>query len=247
MIQSYDFKYGLGVVVDAENNPQMMCYAIGALNLFDTLYDIKTITMTIYQPRRGNISTSIITKEELLDWAKTVLKPAAELAIKGKGEYCAGDHCQFCKIGATCRKRAEYNLKLAQYDFAPPATLTDTEIEVVLEIGDKLKIWAEKVKEYALNEALKGKEWNGWTIGEGSTKRKFTDLEAVAQIVREAGVDPYETKVVGIGEMETRLGKKKMSELLGEYIVKPKGKPTLVRKTAAKPKKSTAAEDFKED
>ncbi|MBQ1660535.1 MAG: DUF2800 domain-containing protein, partial [Clostridia bacterium] len=83
-----DFKYGLGVVVDAENNPQMMCYAIGALNLFDTLYDIKTITMTIYQPRRGNISTSIITKEELLDWAKTVLKPAAELAIKGKGEYC---------------------------------------------------------------------------------------------------------------------------------------------------------------
>ena len=242
-----DFKYGLGIIVDAENNPQMMCYAIGALNLFDTLYDIKTITMTIFQPRRGNISTAIITKEELLEWAKTVLKPAAELAIKGKGEYCAGDLCQFCKIGATCRKRAEYNLKLAQYDFAPPATLTDTEIEVVLEIGDKLKTWSDKVKEYALNEALKGKKWNDWTVGESQTKRQFTDLEAVAQIVKEAGVDPYETKVVGIGEMETRLGKKKMSELLGEYIVKPKGKPTLVRKTAAKPKKSTAAEDFKED
>ena len=149
-----DFKYGLGIIVDAENNPQMMCYAIGALNLFDTLYDIKTIT---------------------------------------KGEYCAGDHCQFCKIGATCRKRAEYNLKLAQYDFAPPATLTDTEIEVVLEIGDKLKTWSDKVKEYALNEALKGKKWNDWTVGESQTKRQFTDLEAVAQIVKEAGVDPYET------------------------------------------------------
>ena len=241
-----DFKYGAGVMVEAENNPQMMCYAIGALNLFDMLYDIKTITMMIYQPRKFHISTAAITKDELLEWAETVLKPAAELAIKGEGEYCVGDHCQFCKIGATCRKRAEYNLKLAQYDFAPPPTLTDTEIEVVLEIGDKLKTWVEKVKEYALNEAHKGKEWNGWMVGESQTKRQFTDLEAVAQIVKKAGGDPYETKVVGIGEMTKRLGKKKMSELLGEYIVKPKGKPALVRKTT-RSKESTAAEDFKED
>ena len=193
-----DFKYGLGIVVDAEDNPQMMCYAIGALNLFDTLYDIKTITMTIYQPRRENISTATITKDELLKWAETVLKPAAALAIKGEGEYCAGDHCKFCKINATCRKRAEYNLTLAQYDFAPPPTLTDTEISAVLDIGDKLVNWVNDVKEYALSEALKGREWEGWKVVEGKSNRKFTDTDIVADVVENAGYDPYEKKVVGI-------------------------------------------------
>ena len=115
-----DYKHGLGVLVEAENNPQMMCYALGALNLFDALYDINTISMTIFQPRRENISTYTITKEELMQWAENVLKPAAELAINGKGEFKAGSHCQFCKVKATCRKRAEYNLQLAQYDFAMP-------------------------------------------------------------------------------------------------------------------------------
>ena len=112
-----DFKYGVGILVDAENNPQMLCYALGALSLFDGIYDIKNITMTIFQPRREHVSTFSISKEALLSWAEKTLAPTAQLAAKGEGEYKAGSHCQFCKVKSTCRKRAEYNLELARYDF----------------------------------------------------------------------------------------------------------------------------------
>lgn len=133
-----DFKYGVGILVEAENNPQMMCYALGALQLFDSIYDIDSVTMTIFQPRRDSVSTYTISKEELLKWADEVLAPTAQLAAKGEGEYKAGDHCQFCKVKATCRKRAEYNLELARYDFEMPSTLNDDEIEAILAKADAL-------------------------------------------------------------------------------------------------------------
>lgn len=112
-----DFKYGLGILVDAEENPQMMCYALGALDTYECLYNIETIRMTIFQPRRDNISTYEISRDDLMKWAEDILKPTAVLAYNGEGEFHAGDHCQFCKAKATCRKRAEHNLELAQYDF----------------------------------------------------------------------------------------------------------------------------------
>ncbi|MBR1442984.1 MAG: DUF2800 domain-containing protein, partial [Firmicutes bacterium] len=127
-----DFKYGVGVLVEAEKNPQMMCYALGALQLLDGIYDINKISMTIFQPRREHISTYEIGKAELLEWADTVLAPMAQLAIRGEGEFKAGGHCRFCKVKATCRKRAEYNLELAKYDFEMPPTLDDDEVEIVL-------------------------------------------------------------------------------------------------------------------
>ena len=123
-----DFKYGLGVLVDAEENPQMMCYALGALDTYEYLYSIQTIRMTIFQPRRDNISTYEISRDDLMKWAEEILKPTAALAYNGEGEYNAGDHCQFCKAKATCRKRAEHNLELAQYDFEMPPNLDEAEI-----------------------------------------------------------------------------------------------------------------------
>ena len=120
-----DYKHGKGVAVSAERNSQMMLYALGALKLFDSLYDIKEIRTVIFQPRIENVSESVISVSELLCWAENELKPKAELAAKGEGEFCAGEHCRFCKVKATCRKRAEYNLTLAQYDFSPAATLED--------------------------------------------------------------------------------------------------------------------------
>ena len=115
-----DYKHGKGVAVSAERNSQMMLYALGALKLFDSLYDIKEIRTVIFQPRIENVSESVISVSELLCWAENELKPKAELAAKGEGEFCAGEHCRFCKVKATCRKRAEYNLTLAQYDFHLP-------------------------------------------------------------------------------------------------------------------------------
>ena len=141
-----DYKHGKGVAVSAENNSQIMLYALGAMELFDSLYDISEVKTVIFQPRIGNISEHTITAKELLDWAENKLRPTAELAAKGEGEFCAGEHCRFCKIKATCRKRAEYNLMLAQYDFAPSATLEDNEIEAVLEKADALAAWANDVK-----------------------------------------------------------------------------------------------------
>lgn len=240
-----DFKYGLGVLVDAEKNSQMMCYALGSLSLFDGIYDIKEVNMTIFQPRRENVSTASMTKEELLHWAETVLKPTAELAAQGKGEYKAGDHCRFCKLKATCRKRAEYNLELAKYDFAVPSTLEDEEIEIVLSKADELVNWAGEVKEYALQQALSGKSWKGWKLVEGRSNRRYVSEEAVAAKVEEAGYDPYEKKLLGITAMTKQLGKKKFDELLKGLIEKPQGKPVLVPESDKRPALHTAVDDFK--
>ncbi|WP_035196128.1 MULTISPECIES: DUF2800 domain-containing protein [Negativicutes] len=242
-----DYKNGLGVLVDAEKNPQMMCYALGALNLFDGIYDIRQVSMTIFQPRRDNVSTCTMSKEALLHWAETVLKPAAELADKGEGEYKAGDHCRFCKIKATCRKRAEYNLELAQYDFAVPSTLQDEEIEAVLSKADELVNWAGDVKEYALQQALSGKQWDGWKLVEGRSNRRYVSEEAVAAKVEDAGFNPYEKKLLGITAMTKQLGKKRFEELLSDLVEKPQGKPVLVPESDKRPAMHTAADDFNDE
>ena len=239
-----DYKHGLGVLVDAEKNSQMMCYALGALQLFDGIYDINHVSMTIFQPRRDNVSTYRLDKDELLHWAETVLRPTAELAAKGEGEYKAGDHCRFCKIKATCRKRAEYNLELARYDFAVPSTLQDEEIEAVLERADELVNWAGDVKEYVLQQALSGKQWEGWKLVEGRSNRRYVNEEAVAAAVEKAGFDPYEKKLLGITAMTKQLGKKRFEELLSNLVEKPQGKPVLVPESDKRPAMHTAADDF---
>ena len=245
-----DFKYGTGVKVDALNNTQMMIYAIGALEMFDGIFDISHVVMTIFQPRLNNISTFEMTKEELYNWAFTVLKPAADMAYQGAGTLKCGDHCRFCKAKANCRARAEYNLKLAQYDFKMPATLEDIEIESLLGKLDGFIKWAEGIKEYALNEAVKGKKWNGYKLVEGKSSRKYTDENKVADKIIKAGYDPYDKSVLGITAMEKLLGKKKFGELLSGLVEKPQGKPTLVSESDARPEMNiaaNAAKDFEED
>ena len=247
VLQIIDFKYGLGILVEAENNPQMMCYALGALDTYDGIYDIESVEMTIFQPRRDNVSTFTISKEELLKWAEEFLAPTAQLAYNGEGEYHAGDHCQFCKVKATCRERAAYNMELAAYDFEEPATLDDSEIADILPRIDDLVAWANDIKEYALQQAMSGTEYKGFKVVEGRSVRKFIDEATVAAIVLDAGFDPYEKKVLGITAMTTLLGKKKFEELLSGMITKPPGKPTLVPNSDKRPALNTAKDDFKEE
>lgn len=251
ILQIIDYKHGLGILVSAGDdeyggNSQMLCYALGALEVFGDIYDINQIKMTIFQPRRNNISTYTISKEDLLKWADEVLAPTAQLAYVGKGEFNAGDHCTFCKVKATCRKRAEYNLELAKYDFEMPATLDDTEIAAILEKVDKMISWGNDIKDYALQQAQSGVHFEGWKIVEGRSNRKYTDENAVADTVKDAGFDPYEKKLLGITAMSTLLGKKKFEELLGGLIYKPPGKPTLVPESDKRPAMNTAKDDFKE-
>ena len=242
-----DFKYGRGILVEAEDNPQMMLYALGALELFDCLYDIDTVSMTIFQPRRGNVSTYTLPKADLYEWADTVLAPAAELAWSGEGEYHCGEWCQFCKAKADCRKRANANMELAKYEFKQPPLLTDEEVEEILGRIDELIAWASDIRDYALQAAIGGKHWTGYKLVEGRSNRKYTDERAVVAAVRAAGYDPYEHKVLGVTAMTTMLGKKQFNDILGGLVTKPQGKPTLVPDSDKRPAMTNIINEFMED
>lgn len=249
LLHIIDFKYGLGVLVDAEENPQMMLYALGALRLFDALYDIDTISMSIFQPRRENVSTWTITVAELEEWAEQTLRPKAELAFKGEGEFKPGPWCTFCKAAVKCRARAEEKLALARYEFAKPPLLTDEEIEDILSRLDDLTKWANEIAAYAQDAAINhGKQWNGFKLVEGRSIRKYTDETAVITAATAAGYrDIFKKSLIPITEMEKLMGKKTFAEVLGGLVIKPQGKPTLVPASDKRPAIHTGANhDFTE-
>lgn len=252
LLHIVDLKYGLGVLVtasgeDGSGNSQLKCYALGALDTFGDLYDIRRIRLSIYQPRRDNVDTFELSKEDLLKWADEVLAPIARLAYEGKGDFTAGEHCQFCKVKASCRKRAEYSMELAKYDFAEAPTLDAEEIAAILPQIDSLVSWAEDIKSYALEQALSGVHYPGFKVVEGRSNRKYIDEAAVAKVVSDAGYDPYEKKLLGITAMQRQLGKKRFEELLTGLVVKPQGKPVLAPNTDTRPEFNTAANDFMEE
>ena len=250
LLHIIDFKYGQGVLVDAEENPQMMLYALGALRLFDSLYDISEVSMSIYQPRRENVSTWTISVDELNAWAENVLKPKAELAHKGEGDYLPGPWCQFCKAAVKCRARAEEKLQLARFEFAPPPLLSDEEIEEILGKLDDLTKWASEIQAYAQDAAINhGKVWQGFKLVATRTNRRYTDEEAVIQAAKEAGyTDIFKKSLIPITEMEKLMSKKEFNRILGSLVEKPQGRPTLVPNTDKHPALTNtgAGDDFTE-
>ena len=237
-----DFKYGMGVLVDAEDNPQMKLYALGALEIYDSLYDIKEISMTIFQPRRENVSTWTVPVEELKAWAEEELKPKAAKAYQGEGEYMPGPWCTFCRASTRCRARADENLKLAQMEFKMPPLLTDSEIEEVLTILPDLTKWANEITAYATDAAVNhGKEWHGFKVVEGRSVRKYKDENAVAEKAVISGYkDIYRKSLIPMTEMQKLMGKTKFEEILGNLIYKPPGKPTLVPNSDKRPAMNVA-------
>lgn len=246
-----DFKYGRGVAVYADHNPQMMLYALGALNLFDCLYDIEQVTMTIFQPRLSSISTWTISAEELYKWAEEVLKPKAELAAKGEGEFISGSWCRFCKARNTCRARAESFLELAKMEFQPPALLSDEEVAEVMEKADELSKWTSDVMAYAQAEAIEnGKHWNGYKLVEGRSTRRFIDEKKVEEAAKGAGyTDIYNKSLITLTAFEKLMGKDTFKEVLGSYVTKPAGKLTLVPVSDKRPEVTvnTVNDEFQED
>jgi len=245
-----DFKYGQGILVSAEENPQMMLYALGALELFDGIYDITEVSMTIYQPRRESVSTFTLDKESLYRWAEEVLKPIASLAFEGSGECVPGEWCRFCRAAVMCRARAEDKLNLARFEFARPPLLADSDIEEILSKLDDLTAWASDIKGYVLEAAVShGKEWRGFKLVEGRSVRKYADEDAVVEATKAAGYrDIYRQSLITLGEMESLLGKKRFVEVLGHLIVKPQGKPILVPMSDKRQAISTAAiNEFEEE
>jgi len=232
-----DFKYGMGVLVEAEDNPQMKLYALGALAVYDALYDIREVSMTIFQPRRENVSTWTIPVENLKTWAENELKPRAKMAYDSEGEYLPGEWCTFCRAAVRCRARAEEKLKLAQTEFRMPPLLTDAEIEDILAVLPDLTKWANEISAYALDAALNhGKEWNGFKVVEGRSVRKYRDEAAVAEAAKEAGYkDIYRQSLIPLTEMQRLMGKDRFEAILGGLITKAPGRPTLVPKSDRRP------------
>ena len=252
VLEIIDLKYGKGVPVSAEDNAQMRLYALGALATFDSLYDIQTVRMTVVQPRLDSVSSDEITAEMLYWWADTELIKRAQLAWEGKGEFQAGEHCRFCRARFNCRARAEANLELAKMEFKKPELLTDEEISEVLKQADELRAWVSDVFDYALVQARDhGKKFKGWKLVEGRSVRQYADEGKVAETLLKAGYKEeqiYEKKLWGITAMEKLLGKTLFNELLGDLVIKPAGKPTLVPESDKRPEINSitaAVADFK--
>lgn len=238
-LEIVDLKYGKGYRVEATGNPQMRLYALGALEYYGTLYDIKNVRMTIYQPRLSGVQSSDeITTEELLAWAENVVKPTAALAFEGSGEFAPSEEaCKFCRAKETCKARYEKNLAL--FDEAEdPLLITVEEAAAVLEKAADIRAWLTDLENLVQSTLLSGEPVTGWKIVEGRSNRKFSDDLKVAEAMKAAGYDEallYEKKLITLTQMEKDFGKKKVAEVLGSLIIKPQGKPTLAPESDKRP------------
>lgn len=241
-----DLKYGKGVKVDAENNPQMSLYALGALRTYGMIYNITNVRMVIFQPRLNNISVWETTPENLAAWAHDTVTPAATTAAQGKGELTAGEWCTFCKHAPLCPALATQHFTPVPTtpDGTPaapaPDTLTDEQIATIVAHSGELKKWLGKVEKHALDKANDGYHWPGLKLVEGRSIRRFTNTDAVAKAVEQAGHDPYKHTLLGLTDLTKLLGKNQFDTLLGKFIEKPMGKPTLVPESDKRPELSTA-------
>ena len=242
-----DLKYGMGVQVSAVDNPQLKLYGLGALAAFGALYDIAEVRLSIFQPRRGNVDTWTIPAEDLTAWGQETVAPIAAIAARGGGEYKAGVWCQFCRIAPTCCARADANLALARHEFAPPAELTLDEAADVLTRIPELKAWASDVEAWALAQAQPGTRVPDFKVVAGRSVRKYSDEAAVAEAAKAAGyTDIWNRKLIGLTAMERLMGKKTFTDILGNLVIKPEGKPTLLPESDKRPplERVSAATDF---
>lgn len=259
-----DFKYGRGVPVDAENNSQMMLYALGALEKYAALYDIQNIELTIFQPRADGetVKTWSTTREALLDWGVFTVKPLARSALAGEGEFHDGAWCQFCRAKNTCRQRNKTATALEDFaginapskaeggKFPMPPLLTDEEVGQALTLARAIKSWADDLEAYALPALLAGKTIPGWKAVEGTSRRRWEDTDTALTGLKAAGIEDamlYKREPLTAPQVEKLLGKKKYEELAAQYVIKPPGKPALASesdKRQAITLNKTAAEDF---
>lgn len=253
-----DFKYGKGVSVSAVDNPQLKLYALGAYSEYSMFYPIEHIHLNIVQPRISNISEWVMSLNDLLAWGESI-KPVAKLAYEGGGDFKSGDHCRFCAIKETCRRRASDNLELARYEFAKPAAIakdgaaniTDEEVGRILALAKNLKKWVEDLESYALRTVLKGGSIPGWKAVEGRGTRKWSaDDKVIEDRLTKLGIPKemaYERSILSVAKLEDVVGKKAFKDF-SDLFIKTKGAPTIVPEDDPRPEYrecSGAADEFK--
>ena len=246
-----DFKYGRGVEVSPVENSQLMIYALGAYDLYSPIYDFETVKLTIVQPRlSAEPKTWECDVQHLLDFAEK-LKPIADLAFKGGGEFAPSEHtCLFCKAKYTCRARADKNLATMFLQEKDPYTLSNDEIgEILAKVSDFPK-WIKDLEDYALEQLLAGKEIKGYKAVEGRSSRVWSDEQKAFETIIKDGTeekDLYETTPLSLAKIEKLLGKKKFASLVGEYVTKSQGKPTLTLSSDIRPSIQDAKSMFTEE
>ena len=247
-----DYKFGQGVPVSADGNPQMMLYALGALNDYGIAYDIRKVHMHIYQPRINNVSAYTIDADALMRWAEGIVKPTAALAANGEGDYSAGEHCRFCPHAGRCRELTKVCREFVEtHDLrvAVPV-LSPTEVADVLRMESLVSLWLKKVKAQAMTTMLDGGEIPGYKVVEGRLgNRAWTDELAVAQALKDAGYqinDITETKLLSPAAMDKSIGKNKVTDLLEGLISRSPGAPTIVPDTDKRPQLDRLAEAKKD-
>lgn len=235
-----DLKYGEGIPVSAHENGQLMLYAFGALDELEAIgHDsIRTIRLTIYQPRLNSKSTYELTPSELKAWVREI-SPLADKAFKGEGEFKAGHHCQFCKLKKKgCLHYSQWILSMAEsQQYQKANLLTPEQTAYILKHGSYISSWFSSIKEYALQSAIKGAQYPGFKLVEGRSNREIIKQEQVEKILEpDYLLDQFKPrKFIGISELEALVGEKYISKYLTEFIVKPKGAPTLVEESDPRP------------
>lgn len=247
-----DYKNGSGVPVSAEENSQMMMYALGALALYAPVYGdtIQRIKMTIVQPALHSVSDWEISRADLETWAQTVIVPAAAKALSDDpGEPNPGDWCRFCRAKNLCRARRDKVLALEAFggrlpegakgaENAPRPLLTDAEVADALTRGEQLVTWYNGLKEYALQACLNGKDIPGYKAVAGRSTRDWADLDAAFAALQERGIDEallWEREPVTVAGLEKAIGKKTFTEAAQGLVVTKPGNPTLVPATDKRP------------
>lgn len=248
-LEVFDLKYGKGVKVEAENNAQMMCYALGAYCGQGEFYDIANVRMTIIQPRLRHESSWGMHVLDLMQWAEHQLKPAAMLAFEGKGEQTPGEHCRFCRVAAQCKALASYTLDVTEKQ-TEPGLMTLEEIARLLPHFTTIKSWISAVEEFALAAALEGDTIPGFKVVEGRSIRKISNPYRAMELLEQNGISPENylkpKELKSIGDLEKALTKKGFNTLLGDLVIKPEGKPTLVEESDPREPFCKAKNDFKD-
>lgn len=213
---------------DGQLNSQLAIYGLFAYKAFKDVYAIKQIRLVIFQERIHNFSEITVSAEQLEAWEKDVLIPAAKNAMSENSKSASGWWCKYCPGKATCRTRSDEAFEVVG-EMKSPNLMTDDEIETVMPKLDSVIAYAEAVKEYALKKAIEqGRRWTGFKLVESQTKRKITDEVAVGKILTDAGYDPYTKKLLSISDIQKMVGKSQFDTLVGNYVTRPKGQPTLV-------------------
>ena len=244
-----DLKYGKGVPVSAEENPQARLYGLGALHMFGEIYNFTHIRNTIIQPRLDSISDETLTRAELLEWGESI-KPIAQEAWEGKGEFTTGDHCKFCAARAICAKRASEALSIVRYGFDTPNVISDDDLPGILAVLDVAEQWCKDIREYAKSQALNGVRLYGWKLVRGRRgARSFTDEQMVREQLNRAGFDNEVIEKHGlksVAELEKIVGKSAMDALVGQYIAQKEGALELAPEDDKRPEHSSANVDFED-